>query len=123
MVHLPAFSGPATSAQIGSPIGVALDSAGNIYIAGGNTNAIFKVSIGAIATVAGGSGVPPYLGDGGPATSAAFNQATGIAVDSAGTLYIADTAMLYENAAVTNYANYHERKKTGISPILIPKKI
>jgi hypothetical protein len=102
---------------------VSLSTPPATFIAGGNTNAIFKVSSGAIATPwRGGSGVPPYLGDGGPATSAAFNQATGIAVDSAGTLYIADIAMLYENAAVTNYANYHERKKTGDVPYFNSEK-
>src|ERR1035437_6377065 len=84
-----ADGGPATSASI-SPFGVAVDSAGNLYIADPNNLRIRKVSGGTITTVA-GYGNQGFSGDGGPATSASLNSPIGVAVDSAGNLYIADT--------------------------------
>jgi sugar lactone lactonase YvrE len=81
--------GPATAAQLGWPYSVAVDAAGNLFIADTYNNRIRKVSGGAIATV-GGDGTFGFGGDKGPATSAAVSPA-GIAVDSAGNLYAADT--------------------------------
>jgi len=83
-------NGPATSAQLAGPWGVAVDSAGNLYIADGNNNRIREVSNGVITTIA-GSGVAGFSGDNGPATNARLAGPTGVAVDSAGSLYIADT--------------------------------
>ena len=84
--------GPATSAQLNFPSGLAVDSQGNLYIADLYNNEIRKVSNGKIATVAGNSQLTmPFSGDGGPATSAALNNPSGVAVDSSGNLYIADT--------------------------------
>jgi hypothetical protein len=86
------FSGdniPATSAQFHDPFGVAVDSAGNLYIADSGNNRIRKVANGIITTVA-GNGTPGFSGDNGPATSAQLNGPAGVAVDSAGNLYIAD---------------------------------
>ena len=88
----PGFSGdngPATSAELSYPGGVAVDSAGNVYIADTNNNRVRKVSKGVIATVA-GNGTPGFSGDNGPATSAELYTPEGVAVDSAGNLYIAD---------------------------------
>jgi uncharacterized protein (TIGR03437 family) len=81
--------GPATSAQLSWPAGVAVDSAGNLYVADQNNFRIRKVSNGVITTVA-GNGMPGYSGDNGPATSAKLYGPVGVAVDSAGNLYIAD---------------------------------
>jgi NHL repeat len=81
--------GPATSASLNSPVGVALDSAGNLYIADGNNARIRQVSGGTITTIA-GNGNPGFSGDGGLATSASLNFPAGVAVDSAGNLFIAD---------------------------------
>jgi uncharacterized protein (TIGR03437 family) len=88
--------GPATSASL-QPIGVAVDPAGNLYIADRATSVIRKVNAaGVITTVAGFVGEPMNgngLGDGGPATSAGIylnSEHNGLAVDSAGNLYIAD---------------------------------
>ena len=89
--------GPATEAQLRAPRGVALDGAGNLYIADWGSNRIRKVEfaggIGVIFTVAGDGtrGVGGYFGDGGPATTARLYQPSGVALDGAGNLYIADT--------------------------------
>jgi len=83
-------NGPATSAQIAVPYDVTVDSAGNLYIADGNNNRIRKVSNNGIITTVAGNGTPGFSGDNGPATSAELNGPDGVAVDSAGNLYIAD---------------------------------
>ena len=80
--------GPAAAAQL-SPADVAVDSAGNTYIA--DDNRIVKVSQGIVTTVA-GNGTAGFSGDGGAATSASLNAPSGIAVDSTGNIYIADSA-------------------------------
>ena len=86
-----ADGGAATAAQLGSPIGVAVDSDDNIYIADVNNHRIRKVDAetGNISTVA-GTGTPGYGGDGGPATAAQINAPRGVAVDGDGNIYIAD---------------------------------
>jgi uncharacterized protein (TIGR03437 family) len=82
--------GPATSASLYSPLGVAVDSVGNLYIADNTNQRIRKVGAsGTIATVA-GNGIFGFSGDGGPATSAKLNGPTGVAVDAIGNVYIAD---------------------------------
>ncbi|HMD69739.1 MAG TPA: hypothetical protein VKF41_00265 [Bryobacteraceae bacterium] len=90
----PGFSGdngPAIGAQLNDPEGVAVDSAGNLYIADFGNSRIRKVSNGMISTIA-GNGTPGFSGDGGPATSAQLAYPEGVAADSAGNLYVADTS-------------------------------
>ena len=88
--------GPATEAQLTFPNALALDSSGNLYIADEGDNRIRKVlPSGVIITVA-GDGTFGYSGDGGPATNAQLGAAggkgpSGVAVDSAGNVYVADT--------------------------------
>jgi sugar lactone lactonase YvrE len=80
----------ATAAELNNPRGVAVDAAGNIYIADYSNNRIRKVTTdGMISTIA-GNGTAGYNGDGGLATDAEINLPTDMAVDLAGNLYIAD---------------------------------
>jgi uncharacterized protein (TIGR03437 family) len=81
----------ATGAELNSPVAVAVDSAGNLYIAEYSGNVVRKVSAatGVITAVA-GNGSVGYSGDGGPATSAQLNGPSGLALDAAGDLYVAD---------------------------------
>ena len=83
--------GAATSAQLNSPHGVAADSAGNFYIADSGNNVVRKVSAGGAITTLAGTGTAGFGGDGGTATSAQLSGPQGVAVDSAGNVYIADT--------------------------------
>ncbi len=88
--------GPATSAGLGFPAGVASDSSGNVYIADTASKRVRKVTASTrnIATYAGG-GAPGNIAEGARATSAGFsfaaNSHTGLAVDTEGNLYIADS--------------------------------
>jgi class 3 adenylate cyclase len=95
--------GPALSAKLdliegstsfGATAGIAADGQGNVYFTDGYNQRVRKVALdGTISTVAGsGSGVGGYSGDQGPAVAAQLNSPHGIAVDSFGKLYIADTA-------------------------------
>ena len=84
--------GPATSAQLRNPFGVALDSADNLYIVDSENHRIRMVDASDIITTVAGSGVPAFSGDGGLATSAQLRNPFGVALDSADNLYIADTS-------------------------------
>jgi trimeric autotransporter adhesin len=83
--------GPALSAQLYFPMGLAIDGSGNIYIADYWNHRIRKINTSGIITTVAGNGVAGFSGDGGLATSAKLNSPSKIAVDFAGNLYIADT--------------------------------
>jgi sugar lactone lactonase YvrE len=83
--------GAATSATFASPGALAYDAAGDLYIADRENHVVRMISpAGTVSTVA-GSGQQGFAGDGGPATSAALDTPSGVAVDASGDLYIADS--------------------------------
>lgn len=85
--------GPATSAKLNNPEGIAFDAAGNLYIADTLNVRIRKISTDGVITTVAGGGNPPCcgnIGDGGPATAAVLANPEGVAIDSDGSLYISE---------------------------------
>ena len=83
--------GPATKAQLSAPSGSAVDNSGNLYIADYVNLRVRKVSTNGIITTVAGNGGSGFSGDGGyAAINATFLGPQGVALDSAGNLYIAD---------------------------------
>ena len=75
---------------LNGPSGVAVDGAGNLYIADTGIRRIRKVDAAGTITTIAGTGEFVFSGDGGPAIQAALNRPSGVAVDGAGNLFIAD---------------------------------
>jgi|GEM_PF-3941640 len=82
--------GPATSAKLFSPTGLAVDSAGNLYISDTGNRRIRKVNTTGIITTIAGNGTAGKSGDGGPAIKAQLGSPAGLAIDRNGNLYVAD---------------------------------
>jgi hypothetical protein len=82
--------GLATAAELNGPIAIKFDRAGNLYITDGYGKRVRKVSPQGVITTVAGTGTAGYSGDGGPATTAQLHSPSGLAVDSAGNLYIAE---------------------------------
>jgi sugar lactone lactonase YvrE len=98
--------GPATSAYLLQPGGVAVDRAGSIFISE-TSHRIRRVSpTGTISTFAGTGGIG-FSGDGGPAIDAKFFTPTGVTLDSVGNLYVADS-------------NNHRIRKISDAGVMIP---
>ncbi len=117
--------GPATQAQLHSPNGLAVDGSGDVFIADTANNVVREVMPNGIITTFAGNGTAGYTGDLGPATQAQLHGPAGVAVDSSGDVYIADSAnnVIREvspdgtitTIAGTGYANY---SGDGGNPIL-----
>ena len=96
--------GPATSAQLAvsclylicgsGPNGLAIDDAGNLFVADTGNNRIRRITPDGIITTVAGIGTAGFSGDGGPAVSAQLNAPASVAVDRTGNLFIADTSNL-----------------------------
>ncbi|MCX6620760.1 MAG: hypothetical protein NTY38_06715 [Acidobacteria bacterium] len=82
--------GPATSASLMFPLGMAKDSFGNLYFADGDNNRVRRVGQDGVVTTVAGNGTGRFAGDQGPAISASLNIPEDVAVDGAGNLLIAD---------------------------------
>ncbi len=97
----------ATTAQLNHPVGVAIDGAGNVYIADSPNQRVRKVDAvtGLISTVA-GTGVAGFNGDGIAATTAQLNGPSAVAVDGAGNVYIGDES------------NHRVRKVDGVTGLI-----
>jgi|GEM_PF-261746 len=84
--------GPATQALLNQQVGLAVDRDGNLFVADRINHRIRRIDAGTgVITTVAGAGMAGFSGDGGPATQAEINLPTGVAVDGAGNLYIADT--------------------------------
>ena len=81
---------PANAVPLRTPIAVALDAQGNLYIADESDNRIRKVDPAGIISTYAGTGIAGYSGDRGPAANAQLNFPTGIALDAKGNMYVAD---------------------------------
>src|SRR5215212_2366726 len=83
---------PAINAPVGYIAGVAVDGSGNIYFSDTDNLRVMKVDANGTLTIVAGNGFNSFSGDGGPATSAAlpWDFDVGLAVDSAGNLFITD---------------------------------
>ena len=84
--------GQATNASLYGPVGLTVDTLGNLYIADKSNSRIRKVNANGIITTVAGNGTFGLSGDGGTATSAGLNLPCAVVLDTAGNLYIADTS-------------------------------
>lgn len=82
--------GPAVFARLNNPLGLAVDTQGNLYIADSFNQRIRKISANGVITTVAGNGTYGYSGDGGPAISAQLSGPTAVAVDASGSLYITE---------------------------------
>ena len=116
--------GPATAAALSFPSGVAVDHSGNLVIADTSNQRVRVVAAssgtfygqpmtaGDIYTVA-GNGKPAFSGDGGAAASAALNYPSGVAVDAAGNLVIADTSNFRVRVVAASTGSYYGQAMTA----------
>ena len=85
-----ATAAPALSYPLLSATGIAVDSAGHIFVSS-TWNCVFRIDAGGDLVRVAGNGMAGYSGDGGPALSAQLSHPMGLALDAAGNLYIADS--------------------------------
>ncbi|MET9931167.1 MULTISPECIES: RICIN domain-containing protein [unclassified Streptomyces] len=119
--------GPATSARLDRPYGLAFDSTGTLYISDFKNHRVRKVTPDGTITTVAGTASKGSAGDDGPATSAQMNGPYGLAVDCVDTLYIADhynnrickiasarMAGMPESGTVVSWANVRSRLRIGV---------
>jgi sugar lactone lactonase YvrE len=83
--------GPATSAALAGPTGLALDVAADLFVADTGNNKVRVVNTGGMISTFAGTGSSGFAGDGGPATSAKLAGPTGLGIDPGGNVYVSDT--------------------------------
>ena len=103
--------GPAAEARLNYPAAVAVDKAGNVYIADTGNHRIRQIDATGIITTIAGTGEPGYGGDSGPAAEAQLASPYAVAVDGSGNLYVADLG------------NYRIRVLTQASSLSPPTKL
>jgi len=110
-----ASAASATGVSVGQPVRAAVDAAGNLYFS--SLNSVFMVSANGALTRVAGNGHAGYSGDGGPAASAELNGPQGLAIDSFGNLYIADSnnnrVRVVTGGVIYNYAGNGEAGQYG----------
>ncbi len=100
--HFGGDGGPATRAALPDPLGMALDGAGNLFLADGDSGRVREIHAGSgVITTVAGTSRQGFSGDGGPATKASLNHPVAVAIDGAGNQYIAD----YDNGRVRMVRN------------------
>ncbi len=82
--------GPSVNAQVNYPQDVAVDAAGNVYIADSNNNRIRKINTSGIITTVAGTGAMTFGGDGGPAINAQLADPVALCVDASGNIFVSD---------------------------------
>jgi hypothetical protein len=83
--------GPATSATLDNPTGLATDTKGDLYVADSEDNVVREITSGGVIQLIAGNGIEGDRGDGGPAARAELDDPQGVAVNSKGDVFIADT--------------------------------
>lgn len=118
---VPGFAGdggPAIAAKLKAPTGLAMSASGVLYVADTGNNRVRRVAAdGAISTIA-GTGAVGYTGDAGPATAAKLSGPTGLALDPAGDLFIADTGNdvvreVFADGTIVTFAGTGKRGFSG----------
>jgi len=109
--------GPAAKAQLNGPQGVAVDAAGNLYIADSVNNLIREVTPDGLIAAVAGNGLAGYSGDGGQATSARLANPVGVVVDTAGNIFIVDGSTrvrrVYADGLIATIAGNGSRGYSG----------
>jgi uncharacterized protein (TIGR03437 family) len=115
--------GPATMAMLSEPTSVAVDAAGNIYIADSGNNRVRKVDQSGVITTIAGTGGIFYTGDGGPATAAGLQNPTAVAVGPNGLVYVSDTGHAVVRLLTPTGTATAPSISGGIAPVYATKPI
>ncbi|MEX2263976.1 MAG: IPT/TIG domain-containing protein [Bryobacteraceae bacterium] len=114
--------GPALDATLGVIRGLAVDAAGNLYLADTQNYVVRRISTAGIISTYAGNGDNASSGDGGPATAASIGASFGLAMDSAGNLYIAETGnsrvrRVSSSGIITTYAGPGASRLQGVDDV------